>query len=99
MSEPLYRTVQRRVDRAGLAQHRNDAADEKHEEDNVLGRGETFGYRQQEVPRHHRDFGLLCRRRVRTRNDHLARGIVGVRLAIKAALRQHVAQQLSHDDE
>ncbi|MEJ2274800.1 MAG: hypothetical protein P8Y01_09555 [Woeseiaceae bacterium] len=93
------RGMQGRVDRAGLAQDFDDAADDEDQENDVLRIGKALGHADQEVPRGQGD---LVRRRhllVGSRDDHHAVRVVRKRHAVERALRNDVGQQLRHDDE
>ncbi len=91
--------MQHRIDRPGLAQHADDAADEKDQEDNPLRRLQPVGYREQEVPWRQRLGGIALEHLVGTLDDDHAPGLVGDRHPVESAVGYHVGKQLRQQDE
>ena len=99
LAQAFDRAQQRRIDRAGLAQHGNDAADQEDQEDNCLCRLEAASDRHEEVPRRQGDTVLGRQRFIGASDDDHAVGLIRHRCALELSVRNRIGQQLRDDDE
>ena len=86
LTQSCNRTMQCRVDRSALSQDRNDAADEKDQEDNVLRRLQALRNCDQEMPGSYRDFVFGTQAVIGPADHHGPVRILRIRLALELAV-------------